>query len=258
MNRNRLLLLVLPLVLGACQSHRNTAERGWVSLFNGRDLTGWLVKINGYPLGENHGNTFRVEDGLLQVRYDQYAGFDNKFGSLYYDREFTNYRLRLEYRFVGETAPGGPSWGYKDSGVQYHCQAPSTVGLNQPFPVCLEYNLHGGNGTEGRPTGQLCTPGTYVQITGQRNAAFCTPPTVQRTFHGEEWVTLEIDVRDGQIKHFVNGEEILRFEDPRYDAAHELGKTMIEGGEDRVRSGFISLQSNSHPVDFRRIEIKEY
>jgi len=230
----------------------------WVKLFNGKNLDGWTMKISGYPMGENFGNTFRVENGKLSVRYDQYKSFDNTFGALYYNKEFKNYRLKVEYRFVGETTPGAPSWGYRDSGIQYHCQAPSTVGLKQNFPVCLEYNLHGGNGKDERPVGEICTPGTLVDIHGKKNESFCTPPFVKRTFHGDQWVTLEIEVRDNIIRHYVNGEEILKYENPRYNPDHEQGKTFIRNSNNALNSGYISLQSNSHPIDFRKIEIIEY
>ncbi len=235
-----------------------TKKVKWTSLFNGKNLQGWTMKITGYPLGENYGNTFRVENGILSVRYDQYKSFDNTFGALYYNQEFSNYRLKVEYRFVGETAPGAPSWGFRDSGVQYHCQAPTSLALKQNFPVCLEYNLHGGNGKDERPVGEICANGTLVDINGKKNEAFCNAATVKRTFHGDHWVTLEIEVRGNKIKHFVNGEEILHFENPRYNPEHELGKTFIKGNNSAIRSGYISLQSNSHPIDFRKIEILEY
>ena len=43
------------------------AEKGWIALFNGKDLDGWTPKIKGYAAGENYGDTFRVEDGVLKV-----------------------------------------------------------------------------------------------------------------------------------------------------------------------------------------------
>jgi len=256
----RLTLLILPFLVfsvGSATIDRE-AEGKWVSLFNGKDLDGWTMKISGFPLGENFGNTFRVENGILSVRYDQYGNFNNQFGGLYHTRKFSNYRLKVEYRFVGETAPGAPSWGYRDSGVQYHCQAPGSLGLTQSFPVCLEYNLHGGNGKDERPVGEICASGTYVEVNGARNASYCTPATIKRTFHGDQWVTLEIDVRDGTIRHFANGEEIVQYKNPKYDPNHEIGKTFIVGNDDAVKEGYISLQSNSHPIDFRKIEILEY
>lgn len=252
MLRKLLLILFLSLFLGA----GSPAE--WESLFNGKNLNGWQMKISGYPAGENFGNTFRVENGILQVRYNAYDSFRNRFGALYYHKKFSNYRLRVEYRFTGETTPGAPSWGYRDNGVQYHGQPAESMQLNQSFPVCLEYNLHGGNGKDERPVGEICTSGTYVQVNGQRPASNCTSPTVKRTFHGDQWITLEIDVQGDKITHYVNGEEILHYENPRYDPNHAIGKTFIVNGDDKVKDGYISLQSNSHPIDFRKIEIMEY
>jgi len=230
----------------------------WKTLFNGKDLKGWEMKIAGYPLGENFGNTFRVQKGILEVRYDKYDSFRNRFGGLYYKEKFTNYRLKVEYRFTGELTPGAPSWGYRDGGVQYHCQSPATMTIDQPFPVCLEYNLHGGNGKDDRPVGEICANGIYVTIDGKRTTSYCTPATVKKTFHGDQWITLEIDVQGDKIKHFVNGEEILQFENPRYNPEHGLGKNFIVDGKDKVMEGYISLQSNSHPMDFRKIEIMVY
>jgi Domain of Unknown Function (DUF1080) len=253
------LFVFLSLIL---TSYKNTirtesVSKKWVSLFNGKNLDNWQPKFVGSKLGENFGNTFRVADGLLSVRYDQYDSFRNKFGALYYNKIFFNYRLKVEYRFVGETTRGAPVWGFRDNGVQYHGQAPNTLALDQNFPVCLEYNLLGGNGKEDRPSGAVCANGIFVLINGVRNPSYCNAPTTSRTFHGDQWITLEIDVRDGKIVHFVNGEEILRFENARYDPKHPIAKDFI-GLDDKVNTGYISLQSNSHPIDFRKIEIMEY
>jgi hypothetical protein len=159
---------------------------------------------------------------------------------------------------VGDTVAGAPSWGYRDGGIQYHCQSPSSLDLNQPFPVCLEYNLLGGNGKEERPSGEICANGIYVEIDGKRNTSYCTPPAIKKTMNGDQWVIAEIDVHDGEITHFINGEEVIHFENPRYDSANPLGKKFIIGSDDAVKEGYISLQSNSNPMDFRKIEIMEY
>ncbi len=231
----------------------------WKDIFNGRDLDGWKLKIAGHPIGENFGNTFRVENGILSIRYDSYGpDFNNRFGALYYSRKLRNYRLRLEYRFVGETAPGAPSWGYRDSGIQYLGQDPASVELDQRFPVCVEFNLHGGNGKDDRPTGELCTPGTYVEFAGKRNSQFCTPPDVKRTFHGDQWVTAEIEIRDGHITHFVNGERLLNAANAHYNPTDEFGKKLAATYGGVLYEGFVSLQSNSHPIDFRKIELMEF
>ena len=231
----------------------------WVSIFNGKDLDGWIMKIRGFQLGENFGNTFRIENGILSIRYDGYGdNFDDRFGGLYFDKKLSNYRFRAEYRFVGETAPGAPEWGYRDSGIQFHSQPPATLKLTDAFPVCLEYNLHGGNGTDDRPVGAICANGMFVEIDGEKNSSYCTPAKVGRTFHGDQWVTLEIDVKDGEITHYVNGEEILSYSNPTYDPENETAKALILNGETSVKGGYLSIQSNSHPIDFRKIEILEY
>ncbi len=257
----RLLLVCLPFLLQSYNTKTNSLNNKggqWVSLFNGKNLKNWKPKIAGHPLGENFGNTFRVANKILSTRYNQYDSFNNRFGSLFYDKKFTNYKLKVEYRFVGNLTSGAPTWGFRDGGIQYYCQPPETMGLNQQFPVCLEYNLLGGKETGERPTGEICASGMYVEMNGKRNTSYCTPPTVKRTFREAEWVTAEIEVRDGKIIHYVNGEQILQFENPRFDSTHAEGKKFIIAEKDNVRSGYISLQSNSHPMDFRKIEIMEY
>lgn len=257
-----LILLAATLVFaGFHQATRDVRSdsASWVPIFNGQNLDGWKIKIAGHPIGENFGETFRVANGVLSIRYDQYGdNFNNRFGALYYGRKLTNYRLKVEYRFVGETAPGAPSWGFRDSGIQYLGQDPATVELKQQFPVCVEFNLHGGNGTDERPTGELCVPGTYVEFAGNRNSQFCTPPDVKRTFHGDQWVTAEIEIRDGKITHFVNGEKILSAANAHFDPKHEFGKNFAAKNPGVILDGFVSLQSNSHPIDFRTIELMEY
>ena len=183
-------LFVLTAILGGSSFTSNTTEKEWVSIFNGTDLKGWTIKIKGYPLGENFGNTMRVEDGLLKIRYDGYGPeLNGRFGTVYFNRELKDYRLKVEYRFVGETAPGAPEWGYRDSGIQFHGQPPKTQKLDQAFPVCLEYNFHGGNGTDDRPLGAACTNGMFIEYNGEKNTTTCIPAAVPKTFHGNQWVT---------------------------------------------------------------------
>ena len=124
---------------------------GWIALFNGKDLDGWKPKIKGYAAGDNFGNTFRVEDGVLKVAYDKYTKFDGKFGHLFYKTPFSHYKLHIEYRFVGEQCPGGPSWALRNSGVMIHGQTPESMGKDQEFPVSIEVQFLGGNGKGDAP-----------------------------------------------------------------------------------------------------------
>jgi hypothetical protein len=230
------------------------AGETWIPLFNGKDLTGWKAKIRGFPLGDNHHDTFRVERGVLKVSYDRYGKFDGQFGHLVYERPFSRYRLRIEYRFVGPQAAGGPKWAFRNSGVMIHGQAPATMALDQDFPVSIEVQFLGGPGTGERHTANVCTPGTNIVVDGKLTLQHCLAST-SRTFHGDQWVTVEARVRGGElIEHRVNGVPVLRYGKPQLDdrdpQARKLGKggTVLEGG-------YIYLQAESHPVEFRKVEL---
>jgi len=235
----------------------STAQGDFVPLFNGKDLSGWTPKITGFDFGDNYKNTFRVEDGLLKVRFDGYEdGFKGRFGHLFFEKPFESYRLRLEYRFVGEQCDGGPGWALRNSGIMIHCQDPRTMSKDRNFPVSIEVQLLGGTGSGPRPTANLCTPGTNVVIDGQLRQEHCINSN-SKTFDGEQWVTAEVEVRGTKVKHIVNGETVLEYEDPQLDPRDRDAKALIElaDGEKILRGGFISLQSESHPLDFRKVEI---
>lgn len=234
------------------------AQEKRVSLFNGKDLNGWIPKIKGYPVGENFADTFRVEDGLIKVRYDGYGGaFSNRFGHLFYKVPFTNYILRVEYRFVGEQLPDGAGWAKRNSGAMIHGQSPESMGVNQSFPVSIEVQFLGGLGSGERTTANLCTPGTNVERAGQ----LYTPHVLNsksKTYHGNQWVTVEIEARGSKtIIHRVDGEAVLSYDKPQYDPKDDDAKKLIEanGGKLLIEGGTLSLQSESHPVDFRKVEI---
>jgi hypothetical protein len=228
----------------------------WVSLFNGKNLDGWTPKIRGFELGENYNDTFRVEDGVLKVCYDKYEKFDNRFGHIFYKDKFSHYRLRVEYRFVGEQVPGGPGWAFRNNGIMLHGQTPESMGKDQSFPVSIEVQLLGGSGTGHRPTANLCTPGTHVVMDGKLHTPHCTNSR-SKTYHGDQWVTVEVEVRgNGVIRHIIDGETVMEYEKPQLDPNDGDAKRLIEAGADIMLSeGTISLQAESHPTEFRKIEI---
>lgn len=231
-------------------------EGEWIQLFNGKNLDGWTPKITGYDLGDNWGNTFRVEDGLLKVRYDQYKAFDGKFGHLFYKQPFSHYRFRVEYRFVGEQAPGGPGWAIRNSGVMIHGESPTTMEKGQDFPASIEVQLLGGNGKDKRTTSNLCTPGTNVVMDGKLITRHCTD-SKSKTYPGDQWVTAEIEVHgNGIIKHILDGETVLSYSQPQLDEREAHSRMLAaKNGGIQLSGGTISLQSESHPVEFRKVEI---
>lgn len=230
----------------------------WTRIFNGKDLTGWSPKIKGYDFGVNFGDTFRVEKGVLKVSYDQYGGkFNDRFGHLFYKKPLHSYRLRFEYRFTGEQMPDGASWAWRNSGIMLHCQDPKTMRKDQDFPVSVEAQLLGGPETGERPTGSVCTPGTNIVIDGKLITQHCTDST-SLTMRGDQWVNFEVEVYgNDKIVHRVNGKEVMAYEQVQYDPRDPDGKSLIRNGALMIGSGYVSLQSESHPVEFRNIELQE-
>ncbi len=257
--RTNNLAAVLGLLISVnCATTLLAADGEWLQLFNGKNLDGWKVKLTGYDLNDNFGNTFRVEDGLLKVRYDAYDKFDRKFGHIFYEQPFDNYRIRVEYCFVGKQAPAGPGWALRNSGIMVHGQTPESMTKDQDFPVSIEVQLLGGDGEHKRTTGNLCTPGTNVVMNDKLFKPHCTNSS-SKTYHGEQWVTAEVEVRGNEsIKHFINGELVLEYTQPQLDERDANAAKLIEqaGGNKMLSSGTISLQSESHPVDFRKVELR--
>jgi hypothetical protein len=230
----------------------------WTQLFNGRDLSGWTPKIAGYAYGQNHASTFRVVDGLLQVRYDQYDELHSQFGHLFYKTPYSSYDLAVEYRFVGEPAKGTPDWALENNGIMIHAQPPLTMGRAQDFPISIEVQLLGGlPDGKPRPTANMCSPGTEVDIDGRQARAHCVN-SKSKTYPLNEWVRVEVIVRgDTSITHIVNGDTVMTYTHPRvgggvvtnYDPAAKTDGTPLTGG-------YIALQSEGHPIDFRKVEIR--
>ena len=246
-------------VLAAQSSKPDWSKEGWIPLFNGQNLDGWIPKICGYPLGENFGNTFRVENGVLKVVYDRYHNrFGGRFGHLFYKVPFTNYVLRVRYRFVGNQLPDGPGWAYRNSGIMIHCQDPKTMRLNQPFPVCVECQLLGGDKKrhKHRPTANVCTPGTDIVMDGKLVTQHCINST-SPTFYGDQWVTVELEVHNSRlIRHWVNGRLVFSYSQPQLDPRDPDARRLLNQGAPKLlKSGYIALQSESHPVEFSKVEI---
>ncbi|MHC5114688.1 MAG: 3-keto-disaccharide hydrolase [Planctomycetota bacterium] len=264
--RNCCLIVIGSFLLAACSTAPSgspppppaKADAGrWTPLFNGRNLRGWTPKIVGHEAGVNDLDTFSVRDGAIVVSYDEHEEFNGAFGHLFHAHEYGHYRLRLEYRFTGELCPGAPGWAFRNSGVMIHGQTPESMGRDQSFPVSIEVQLLGGDGTRPRATGNVCTPGTHIVIDGRLDRRHCIDSS-SPTFHGDDWVSLEIEVRGGEvIRHLIDGEVVLEYREPQLDPGDGDAHVLIEqrGGERMLTSGTISLQAEGHPCAFRRIEI---
>lgn len=249
------ILLLIVAVFVSCQPKKQKNE-GWIQLFNGKDLNDWNIKITGFPLNENYGNTFRVEDSLLKVRYDKYEKFDGKFGHIFYKHPYSHYRIRVEYRFVGDQCPEGPGWAFRNSGIMIHGQSAESMEVGQDFPVSIEVQLLGGNGKDERSTLNLCTPGTNVVYNDTIWTQHCTNSS-SKTYHGDQWVTVEVEVQgDSIIKHIIDGQTVLEYSKPQLDPRDPSFQKLLPADKNILLSkGSISLQAESHPVDFRKVEL---
>ena len=244
-----LLLLSLATACG-----KGAEQDQWIQLFNGKDLTGWDIKISGYPLNENFRNTFRVEDGLLKVSYDDYEEWNNEFGHIFYDQPFSDYILRVEYRFIGEQMPGAPGWATRNNGAMLHSQSAESMGLDQDFPVSIEAQFLGGLGEDERPTGNVCTPGTNITMDGEFITRHCTNSN-SKTWHGDEWVTIEMIVHGGgDIFHVVEGDTVLTYSNPVIGGGNKPEDYPVPDGTP-LTEGYIALQAESHPIEFRKVEL---
>jgi len=217
-----LAVILASLLLTSC--NQNNTEGEWEQLFNGKDLSGWMPKIAGYEAGDNFGNTFRVEDGIIKVRYEEYDSLRGHFGHLFYNGEFSHYKLRVEYRFIGNQTPGAPSWAYRNSGIMVHGQTPESMDLYQDFPTSIEAQLLGSDSLVERTNMNVCTPGTNIVMNGELVLDHCINAESDY-FFGDEWVTAKL--------------------------------IELNNGDKMLSKGTISLQSEGHPVDFRKIEILE-
>ncbi|MGZ5220229.1 MAG: 3-keto-disaccharide hydrolase [Chitinophagaceae bacterium] len=254
-----LLILVLfsCFVTRSARSQNTADKKHWISLFNGKDIKDWFVKIQHHETGDNYGNTFRVEDGLLKVRYDQYDKFNERFGHLYYKTPFSYYHLVVEYRFTGEWRKDAPAYTILNSGVMFHSQDPRTMPREQDWPISVEMQLLGGLGDgKPRPTGNMCSPGTHVVYNGKLDTRHCIDSR-SKTYEGDQWVRAELIVLgDSLITHIINGDTVLQYSQPqiggpvvnRFDTAQKTEGKLL-------KAGFLALQSEGQPIDFRKVEI---
>jgi len=272
-------LLILFLFLIACANPNaestttdNSNQEEWISLFNGKDLTGWTLKIANEPLGTNYKNTIRIHDEILSINYDDYENFDDKYGHLYYEKPFSHYKLKYEYRFLKEQTPGGATWNVRNSGIMLHSQSAEDQEYGQNFPVSIEIQLLGGLGEDKgeRTTANLCTPGTAVVMGDTINYNHCISSS-SKTYHGDQWVKGEaVILGSGQVTHLIEGDTVLQYEKSQIGGGFTgrnqtrenwegFGITKMEDWIHRkgelLTEGYIALQAESHPIDFKNIQL---
>jgi len=249
----------IVLFLAACSpSKKSETKNEWIQLFNGHDIADWIVKVHHHDPGVNFGNTFRVEEGMIKVRYDEYGSYNDQFAHLYYKTPFSHFHLKLEYHFTGELQEGAPDYTLLNSGVMFHSQDPRKMLKEQNWPISVEMQFLAGLGDGApRPTGNMCSPGTEIVYQGQMYKDHCLNSS-SKTYGKDEWVRAELIVLgDSLITHIINGDTVLQYSKPT------MGGGVVNGFDSAIwrpgsplTSGYIALQSEGQPVDFRNIELK--
>jgi len=249
-----LIIILLPALMISCTcKNPASTKENWIDLFNGKNLDGWDIKINKHILNENYNSTFRVRDSLLVVDYSEYDTFNQEFGHIFYKQPFSHYKLKLEYRFVGQQVEGGPQWAFKNSGVMFHSQAAESMLVEQPFPISIEAQFLGGGPEGERHTGNVCTPGTHILMNDILITEHCISSS-SPTFRGNEWIHVELVVHgDSIIYHIIEGDTVIRYSKPQIGGELPEGFPLTQGTP--LKKGFIALQAESHPVEFRRIKL---
>lgn len=255
---------MLLIVLFTCQCTNAVKQKQlntnaeWVPLFNGKDIDDWIVKIHHYEVGDNFGNTFRVEDSIIKVRYDKYDVFNDQFGHLYFKQPFSYYHLKFDYRFVGKWCSTAPEYTILNSGVMFHSEDPRLMPKEQDWPISVEMQLLAGlNDGQARPTGNMCSPGTHVVYKGKLETQHCIESS-SKTYVGEQWVRGELIVLgDSLITHIINGDTVLQYSKPQIGGGVVNNYNLaIKVDGKLLSSGYIALQSEGQPVDFKNIFIR--
>ncbi len=247
------------IIFQACQTNHannNPQEEVWIDIFDGNNMKDWTPKFAGFPIGENYKNRFVCKDQLLSVRYEAQDTFNGNFGHLFYKEKFSHYRIKADYRFVGDQMPNGPAWAFRNNGLMLHCQSPQSMSVPQNFPISLEVQLLGGDGTEERPTGNLCTPGTNVLMGDTLFTTHCISSS-SKTYHGDQWVTMEVLILgDSLIQHIVEDQVVMEYTHPTAGGGNIKGQDSIYIKDGTpISEGYISIQAETHPIDFRSISL---
>ena len=252
---------VLALV-GACISvtaygDASTPQEQWHSLFNGKDLSGWTIKIAKHPLNENYADTFRVEDGILKVSYDRYGKFEEQFGHLFTNQPYSHYVLRLEYKFTGEAVADAPDWAKLNSGVMIHSQSPLSMGVDQSWPASMEVQFLAAGATAGRQTANAVTPGTNLELNGKLITDHIID-SKSKLYPLDEWVAVEVEVHGNEeVIHRINGVEVIRYQHPQLDPRDDSAQRLLAAGAPlQLSFGHIALQAEGQPIWFRNIQIR--
>jgi hypothetical protein len=211
-------LALLLILLAGCGFAAE--EEGFVSLFNGFDLSGW-VNVNCAP------ETWTVKDGMIHC-----TGLPT--GALRTTRQYENFILELEWRHLRSGGNSGVFiWGTPIA-------APGVPFLRAIEVQVLDHGFNVPGKNEWYTTHGDVFPihGSTMKPFGRHNG-MRSFPSEERSKGTPDWNHYLIVCTNGVIRLHVNGKE-------------------VSGGEDcNYRKGYLGLESEGAPIDFRNLRIKE-
>jgi hypothetical protein len=138
-----------------------------------------------------------------------------------------------------------------------HSEHPKQMFLNQGFPVSIEGQFLGGSGIKERPTLNMCSPGTEVDINGSQAVNHCISSS-SNTYHNDDWISVEFLVFADSIVHqIIERDTVISYSNIRLGGTY-LSDNFTDKIDQPLKEGYISLQSEGHPIEFRNIKIKEF
>ncbi|CAN5908528.1 hypothetical protein BH24BAC1_BH24BAC1_34680 [soil metagenome] len=238
--KNSFLLYLVPAALLSCNAPSSTNQQSSsqvseaqlspaqsVSLFNGKDLSGWYVDVPEMDKNPNARNPFLVRDGLL-------VSLGTPGGHLLTEGTYQDYRLEVQYRFAG--TPG-------NCGVLVHASTPRA--LYRMFPKSIEVQMMHENAGDFWVIAEDITVPDMEKRRGPKEKWGSTEDKLRRipnlTDGSEkpvgEWNTMVVECLQDSIKVWVNGDLVNL------------------GYEATVQKGQIALQAEGSEVEFRKVQL---
>lgn len=205
--------IALSIALTACSSQVFAqTEEGFVSLFSGESLNGWIVE-------NANGDNFYVNDGILRVEEPK--------GWLRSEREYTDFKLHVEFRFLGDVA---------DSGIFFRVAGDSIFGRGWPD---RSYQVQAIDVSTDRTTRFKFIGDIYRHRMPDGATWYDTETALEVIKPTGEWQSFDIEVVADSVNVMLNGTLITR--------AKGIGNP----------TGYIGLQGETGIVEYRAIEIQE-
>ena len=202
----------------------DTDKEGFISLFNGKDLTGWITGPD---------NAWVVQDGVLAVKRPT-DGKEHNSDYLWTDRQYGDFILDLEFK-IPERA---------NSGIFLR-----TSNLKDPVQTGIEVQVANSYGRK-----QLSRGGTAGAIYD------CLAPTKNTIRKPGEWNRCIVTCDDNKIKVVLNGEQIIDMDLDKWTTVHKnpdgTANKFTMPLKNFARKGYIGLQDHGRQIWYRNIRIK--